>query len=309
MIKLVDLLDEIELRKGQLEDSVDDNYVYEAFFMEFMGIDLDKTDLDLDKTVDPSTFNKFKKTIISDKDGYQLAVPSSFYGKLYIINPAANNFKDYIVGFIEVQKVYANYKFTKAYKVQGAQVYLSYITKPYRGKGVGVLAYDMVLEAYGTLMSDDILYEGSRNLWISKIIPLVKQQGGFFGAEALNMYIPLSADDAANDEVSSVVDRYMATLNPPAEVEKLASLVSGMEIVTGEIWVYSFNSNNEELFDLIDEYENDPGSNIADLIDENSEYFTKELAFGDEPEVAILRTENAIVVLNQTGNGIKSTLL
>jgi hypothetical protein len=309
MIKLTDLLDEIELRKGQLEDSVDDDYVYEAFFMEFMGIDLDETDLDLDKTVDPSTFNKFKKTIISDKDGYQLAVPSSFYGKLYIINPAATDFKDYIVGFIEVQKVYANYKFTKAYRIQGAQIYLSYITKPYRGKGIGTLAYDMVLEAYGTILSDDILYEGSRNLWVSKIIPMVEEQGGFFGAEALNMYIPLSPDDAANDEVASTVDRYMATLNPPTEVKKLASLVSGMEIVTGEIWVYGFNSNNEELYDLIDEYEGDSEANIVDLIDENSEYFDKELAFGDEPKVAIIRTENAIVVLNQTPNGIESMLL
>jgi hypothetical protein len=138
---------------------------------------------------------------------------------------------------------------------------------------------------------------------------MVEEQGGFFGAEALNMYIPLSPDDAANDEVASTVDRYMATLNPPVEVKKLASLVSGMEIVTGEIWVYGFNSNNEELFGLIDEYEGDSETNIVDLIDENSEYFDKELAFGDEPKVAIIRTENAIVVLNQTPNGIKSTLL
>jgi hypothetical protein len=199
-------------------------------------------------------------------------------------------------------------KFTKPYKVSGAQIYLSYISVPYRGKGIGVLAYKMVLEAYGTLLSDDILYEGSRNLWVKKIIPMVKEQGGFFGAEIFNMYIPLSADDAADDNISTDIDRYIASLNPPSEVRKLESLVGGAELVTGDLWVYTFNVSTEELFDLIDEYEEGLGT-ISDLIDDNSTYFGDFIALGDEPKVAIIRTEDAIVALNQTSSGIKSTLL
>jgi hypothetical protein len=310
MIKLTDLFQEIELRKGQLEqEAVDDNYLYESFFQEFLKVDLDEKNLDLSKPVDPSVFSKIKKNVISEIDGYQLAVPSSFYGKMYILNPSANNFMDYIVGYIEVSKVYASYKFTKPYRVTGAQVYLSYISVPYRGKGIGVLAYKMVLEAYGTLLSDDILYEGSRNLWVKKIIPMVKEQGGFFGAEIFNMYIPLSPDDAADDSVATDVDRYIASLNPPSEVKKLESLIGGAELVTGDLWVYTFNSSNEELFDLIDEYEGGEIGTIADLVDDNSEYFGDYIALGDEPKAAIIRTDNAIVVLNQTPNGIKSTLL
>jgi ribosomal protein S18 acetylase RimI-like enzyme len=310
MIKLTDLFNEIELRPGQLEpEAVDDNYLYESFFQEFLGIDLDERNLDLSKPVDSSIFSKIKKSVIDERGGYQLAIPSSFYGKTYILNPSADNFMDYIVGYIEVQKVYSNYKFTKAYKVQGAQIYLSYVSTPYRGKGIGVLAYEMILEAYKNLFSDDILYEGSRNLWVKKIIPMTKGKGGFFGAEVFNMYIPLSTDDAADDEVASNVDRYFASLNPPAEVKKLESLVGNYEITSGDLWIYEFNSSDNELFDLIDEYEDDVDSGIADLIDDNKEYFANYIALGDEPKAAIIRTKNAVVVLNQTSEGIKSTLL
>jgi hypothetical protein len=157
-------------------------------------------------------------------------------------------------------------------------------------------------------LSDDILYEGSRNLWVKKIIPMVKEQGGFFGAEIFNMYIPLSVDDAADDNIATDIDRYIASLNPPSEVRKLESLVGGAELVTGDLWVYTFKASTEELFDLIDEYEEGLGT-IADLIDDNSTYFGDFIALGDEPKVATIRTEDAIVVLNQTSNGIKSTLL
>jgi hypothetical protein len=45
------------------------------------------------------------------------------------------------------------------------------------------------------------------------------------------------------------------------------------------------------------------------LIDDNKEYFANYIALGDEPKAAIIRTKNAVVVLNQTSEGIKSTLL
>jgi GNAT superfamily N-acetyltransferase len=310
MIKLYDLFNEIELRKGQLEpEDVDDNYLYESFFSEFLGVDLNEKNLDLSKSVDSSVFNKIKKTVISEMGGYQLAVPSSFFGKTYILNPSANNFQDYIVGYIEIKKVYSNYKLTKAYKVKGAQVYLSFVSEPYRGKGVGTLAYKMLLEAYGTLFSDDILYEGSRNLWVSKIIPMVKEQGGFFGGEGMDMYIPLSAQDAADNEVASQIDRYMASLNPPSEVKKLSQLIGNVDIISGGLWVYALQGSNEELFDLINEYENDPTTNISDLIDENEEHFTRYLSYGDSPSACIVRTVDAVVVLTQTSKGVKATLL
>jgi hypothetical protein len=307
MIKLYDLFKEIELRKGQLErSSVDDAYLYESFFSEFLNEDVSGKDKGLKKKVDPSIFNKIKKKIISEREGYQMVTPTTFYGKTYIVNPSANNFKDYIVGYIKVKNVYANYKFTKAYKVKGAQIYLSYISVPYRGKGIGTLSYDMLLEKYQNLFSDDILYEGSRNLWVSKIIPLVESKGGFFGGEGMNMYIPLSSADAADDTVASRIDRYFASLNPPQEVKKLKELVGNNDIVSGGLWIYALQGSNEELFDLIDEYKNET---ILDLIDENEENFTSYLAYGEDPQVCIIRTVSAIVVITQTPSGIEATLL
>ena len=307
MIKLYDLFKEIELRKGQLTRTyVDDAYVYESFFSEFLDEDISGKDKALKKKIDPSTFDKVKKKIRGEREGYQMITPTTFYGKTYIVNPSANNFKDYIVGYIEIKNIYANYKLTKAYKVKGAQIYLSYVTTSYRGKGIGVMAYDMLLEKFQNLFSDDILYEGSRNLWVSKIIPLVNNQGGFFGGEGMNMYIPLSAADAADDEVASKIDRYFASLNPPQEVKKLKALIGNNDIISGGLWIYTLQGSNEELFDLIDEYKNET---ILDLIDENNENFTSYLAYGDEPQVCIVRTVSAVVVINQTPNGIKATLL
>ena len=68
MIKLYDLFNEIELRKGQLEpEDVDDNYLYESFFSEFLGVDLNEKNLDLSKNIDPSVFNKIKKDFRNEK--------------------------------------------------------------------------------------------------------------------------------------------------------------------------------------------------------------------------------------------------
>lgn len=311
MVKLYDLFKEIELRTGQLpKSSINDKDLYEFFFLDFFKKEISGSDPELKTKVDSSSFNKIKKIVISELNGYQLVVSPSKAEKkqikTYILNPSADNFKEYIVGYIEIKKVDVTYKFTKAYKIKGAQVYLSYISELYRGKGIGTLAYEMVLDAYGTLFSDDILYEGSRNLWVNKIIPMVKENGGFFGGEGINMYIPLSSRDAADDEISSEIDRYMASLNPPSEVKKLDALIKGVDITSGDLWIYVLKGKTNDLFDLVEEYRE---ASIENLIDENPNFFERYLSFGDEPGACIVRTIDAVVLITQTSDGINATLI
>ena len=139
MIKLVDLLREIDIRKGNLGQAfVNDNELRESFFYNFDLMVGDNSPVDESRL----SFNE-----LSEVGEYKLIEPTGVEGTTkYLVKPSAETWREYIVGSVDVEDVVG-----KPYGLEGGQIVLTYIGKLYRGQGLGALMYYMVLVHYGNL--------------------------------------------------------------------------------------------------------------------------------------------------------------
>ena len=98
MIKLTDLLKELDLRGGDLDDNITIEQVLFAFLEDFQ-IDEDEFFED-NKLISGVTFNPrlFKKTTIAKDGDYEFIVPSSYRGTLYLVNTKGTTLDTYVVG-------------------------------------------------------------------------------------------------------------------------------------------------------------------------------------------------------------------
>jgi hypothetical protein len=255
MIKLTDLLKEIDIRKGSLGSTfVNDRDLYERFFLDF-NIYAENPKLSYNEL---SEVGEYK--LIEPKNPKELTK--------YLVKPTAKTWEEYIVGSVDVEEVS-----DKPYGLEGGQIVLTYISKPYRGQGLGALMYYMILVHYGNLFSDNILYEGSRAIWINKIYPAT-QLGGFFGVETGGFYAPLTLEDAKNDKIMKMQDivSYVASTNPTPEMIKLQDYLDGLSLSKGEYGIYTYKKSSKEFDELVSDSESledvitDPGMIYHDIV-------------------------------------------
>jgi hypothetical protein len=300
MIKLTDLLKELDLRSGELEGSfVNDTSLYGGFFNSFnfenaeliYDLSPEQQKMVFDSKADQS---EVKGKVLSEVNDYQLLDPGAGVTK-YIVNTSAETWREYIVGSVDVE-VMKN----KPYKLKGGQIILTYISKPYRGKGIGTLMYYMVLVHYQNLFSDEILYEGSRKVWLNKIY----SAANFFGAQALDFYIPLTLEDAQDDNLvgSPVIHSYIASINPSPEMIKLSSTLKGLSLSKGEFGVYEYPEDTEAFLDAI--------VGLDDLLDviELDELVSMFNA-NDRPNALVVRTSDAVCVVKKVGGKLRPTVI
>jgi hypothetical protein len=300
MIKLTDLLKELNLRSGELGGSfVNDTSLYISFFNNFNFENAELMD-DLSPEQLEMVFNseadqsEVKGKILSEVDNYVLLEPRVGMTK-YVVNTSGKTWKEYIVGSVDVE-VMKN----KPYKLKGGQIVLTYISKPYRGKGIGTLMYYMVLVHYQNLFSDEILYEGSRKIWLDKIYGIAD----FFGAQVLDFYIPLTKEDAQNDEIAGapMVLSYVASINPSPEMIKLDSALSGLSLSKGEFGVYEYPGDTNAFFDVIE--------GLDDLLDVVESYeVVSVFNTGDNPSALVVKTSNAVCVVKDAGDKLDVTVI
>ena len=87
MIKLTDLLKELDLRGGDLDDNITLEQVLFAFLEDFQ-IDEDEFFENNDELIPGAIFNPrlVKKTTLIADGEYEFIVPSSYRGTLYLVN-------------------------------------------------------------------------------------------------------------------------------------------------------------------------------------------------------------------------------
>ena len=282
MIKLTDLLRELDIRKGSLGQAfVNDNELWESFFYNF---DLMVGD---DSPVDES---KLQYKELSEVGEYKLIEPTDVTGTTkYLVKPSAKTWKEYIVGSVDVEEVKG-----KPYGLKGGQVVLTYISKPYRGKGLGSLMYYMVLVHYGNLFSDNILYEGSRAIWTNKIYPAT-QLGGFFGVETGGFYAPLTLEDAKNDKIIGMQDivSYVASTNPTSEMVKLQNYLDGLSLSKGEYGIYTYEGSGEEFDTMVNE-----SNSLEEVINDDKMIYHDVVANAD-PEAILVKASNVLFIVTK----------
>lgn len=294
MIKLVDLLKELDIRRGQLpkltSGTIDD--VYLTFLGDF---DLDDILLDPKKILNKSASeDEIDFTEIIDVDGYKLIEPiNSGENTKYLIDPEGETWADFVLGSVDVGEVVG-----KPYGLEGGQITLTRIIPQHRGKGYGALMYYMVLVHYGNLFSDNILYEGSRNIWLKKIY----SAADFFGAEIdRDFYIPLTFEDANNTALmkNSNVSSYLASVTPTEEMVKLKQYVGKYSLTKGEYGVYETSLNSNELTKLIDNSE--AVNDLEDLLSGKEIWLNNIdplIPASENPKAVVIRCSNLVVVVN-----------
>ena len=145
MIKLTDLLKELDLRPGELGGSfATDTNMYISFFNDFNFENADLMDELSDEQLE-IVFNseadqsEVKGKILSEVGDYRLLEPKVGMTK-FMVNTSGKTWKEYIVGSVDVEVMK-----DKPYRLRGGQIVLTYICEPYRGKGIGTLMYYMIL--------------------------------------------------------------------------------------------------------------------------------------------------------------------
>jgi hypothetical protein len=282
MIKLVDLLREIDIRKGNLGQAfVNDDQLRESFFYNF---DLMVGD---DSPVDES---KLQYKELSEVGEYKMIEPTGVDGTTkYLVKPSAKTWKEYIVGSVDVEEVSG-----KPYGLTGGQIVLTYISKSYRGKGLGALMYYMVLVHYGNLFSDNILYEGSRAVWTNKIYPAT-QLGGFFGVETGGFYAPLTLEDAKNDKIMGMQDivSYVASTNPSPQMIKLQDYLDGLSLSKGEYGIYTYEGSGEEFDTMVGE-----SDSLEEVINDDKMIYHDVVANAN-PEAILVKASNILFIVTK----------
>jgi len=310
MIKLTDLIDEIDLRTGPLNISEEDIV---NFFLDEFGFSEDafNTEEEWEKPIEEVIPNFFKqinknKKVIAKTGPFELIIPSSYYGNLYLVNTdaetndAINNLNGYLAGFISIDilNTNGNNGLNKPFKMTGAEIHLTHVNKGYRRMGLGTIMYQMLLQAYKTIFSDSILYETSRAIWIKKLAPMANGKNIIFGGQIGNTIVPLSLEDASNDDVMGELgfDRYFLTTNPPAELRKIARAVQGLSITNREYGIYQPKNKMtaQQLIDIADTVDSIPALIKAAKLDQIVGY----TGVSDQFEKILVETDNAIVVVD-----------
>lgn len=304
MIKLAELLkelniDELELRSGQLE--VDDNKTYFTFLEDFRIPEDEFFDWD---QVNNNKFNSklLKKSVIVEDGPYQFIAPSTYTGTLYIVNSEGKTLPDYVIGTVDVDVINLSVKDGKPFKITGAAIHLTYVTTPWRGKGLGVKMYTMLLEAYGSVFSDNILYEGSLSMWTKKLAAIGNEPGNFFGIQVGKIIVPLSVEDASDSFVIKDigVDHFIVSVRPPQVLSDIKAALVGLSLAKGQYGVYEADQGltAAKLQTVIDE---GVGS-LDELISQLDLY--QVVGVEDNYSTIVAALDNAMVILREEGDEV-----
>lgn len=304
MIKLAELLnelylDELELRSGQLE--VDDNKTYFTFLEDFR---LPEDEFFDGEKVNNNPFNPklIKKSILVEDGPYQFIVPSTYTGTLYIVNSGGKTLAEYVVGTVDVDVINLSATEGKPFKITGAEIHLTYVTTPWRGKGLGVKMYTMLLQAYGSVFSDNILYEGSLSMWTKKLSPLGQEAGNFFGIQVGKVIIPLTVEDAGDSFVIKDigVDHFIVSIKPPQVLLDIKAALAGLSISKGQYGVYEADKGltAAKLQSVIDE-----GAVSLDEVIEQVDLY-QVVGKEDSYSTIVVALDNAMVILREEGDEV-----
>ena len=306
MIKLTDLLKELDLRSGDLDDNITLEQVLFAFLEDFQ-IDEDEFFENNDELIPGAIFNPrlVKKTTLTTDGDFEFIVPSSYRGTLYLVNTKGTTLDDYVIGQVEVEKIYinANSGLTKPYRLPGAEIHLTYISPKYRGKGLGIKMYTMLLEAYKTIFSDNVLYPGSWSLWISKLAPIGLKQGNFIGGEVGGIIVPFTPEDISNSSLMEGigVDHLILSIEPPQVLLDIKQALRGLSLSKGDYGIYEPTTQIKiaELDAVVDE-----SASIEEVIEGADLMQMVGLNDDDNYPVIVVATQDALAVVREVGDDV-----
>jgi hypothetical protein len=303
MIKLIELLkevglDELEIRSGELSQK--DIDVYYAFLEDFNYDIGEFFDDDTNEMIDgPFNPKSIRGKVLWEDENSKLVAPLDWNENIYLINPDGRTLFDYVIGFMRVKKKQIG-------KVNAVQVYMVRVTTPWKGKGFGVKMYYGALDTFKTLISDEILYEGSYSIWANKLAPLGQEPGNFFGLKVQKMLIPLTVEDAKNRTILQDVgaDEIVLTTVPPKQLLTLKAKLSGLSISNGDYGVFE-TDEPVALFNLRELL--DTQTTINGIIEELDLY--QVVGVGESYNTIVVNLDDNVVILHQENGKVSMELV
>jgi hypothetical protein len=251
------------------------------------------------------------------------------------------------VGEIKTSTSRGEYSMQRAYGINSKVVHWSNLAQEYKGAGYGKFLYDTLLYYYGTLESDNTLYQGSQKMWMYHMPKIAKlfcytvkhpdSWGG--GSESERQLIVLPADErdvADKGFVSNVIGSFVAFRNEiPPTIAKLTRFAKGLNFREGTLNIAYIDYKIDEKIDSLDPFERDSGSydgEDSDYIAKSGESFLdfmEDISFQDlvnaldnmnmddaytyttikKAKKLILAFEDATVLVQPAGDKIKYELL
>jgi hypothetical protein len=191
-----------------------------------------------------------------------------------------------IVGLIKTSPRTGKYSMRTLFGIDAQVVHWSEIATEYRGRGFGSFLYDTVIQLYGTLESDTILFSGSLRVWTQHFTKRAKVFAGVIGIDSFSgsqggrqmLVLPLTEKDITDATfLKDAVGSFAAFFETvPAGLKQLIGLTKGLSYREGTLSVVwfkskfaesgtiSINSNNKT---PMGPYE---GTSMSDFIDEYS---------------------------------------
>lgn len=303
MIKLTDLIDEIELRDTTLDIPKTEiiNFFFDDYELGRQGTRAWMKPLN-DDFYD---YIDSKSRVIAKAGDIKLIQPSDITGHYFLVNDGArdneelNNYSGYLAGFVDADVLSVSEKNLAPYRMKGVEIHLTFVFESYRGMGLGSVMYQMLLQAYKTVFSDSILYNASRAVWTNKLAPMANGSSIIFGGRYNNTIVPLSVEDAADDLITEDIDKYFITTNPPTELRKISNAINGLSLSKNEFGVFQPTSvlrakDLDKMSDKVD--------SLIALIDVAN---LKQVVGTGDPrklEKAIIETKDAIMVADELGD-------
>ena len=194
---------------------------------------------------------------------YVLITPSKYGSRIvhHLIN-LAEPVRTMYVGKIETEPSTGPYSMKTMFGIEGHVVHWSNFAQEYKGFGYGKFLYDTLLYRYGTLESDNTLFQGSQRMWMGHMPKVAKFFGGVVKnpegwgggsqSERPTLVIPLTAEDVASksfvrNDLGSFVAFHSSV---PSQVAKVAALTKGLSYRTGTLGIAFYDDSiNANIWD------------------------------------------------------------
>ena len=163
--------------------------------------------------------------------------------------------------------------------------------------------YTMLLEAYKTIFSDNVLYPGSWSLWISKLAPIGLKQGNFIGGEVGGIIVPFTPEDISNSSLMEGigVDHLILSIEPPQVLLDIKEALSGLSLSKGDYGIYEPTTQIKitELDAVVDE-----SASIEEVIEGADLMQMVGLNDDDNYPVIVVATQDALAVIREIGDDV-----
>ncbi len=224
------------------------------------------------------------------------------------MNVFGTNLESYVIGTMDVNLISVSNKSGRPFKITGAEIYLAYVTEPWRDKGFGYKMYTMLLDAYGSVFSDNILYEGSLAMWTKKLASLGNEPGNFFGVETGNIIIPLTTTDASDEAIVKDVgiDHFIVSIKPPQVLTDIKEKLSSMSLSGGDYGVFepSMKTSIAQLTSIID-----GAVSLDEIVEELDLYQVIGKRKDNEYSTIVVALTNAMVILRESDDEVTMDII